>query len=165
MTQGRIWHALQPNQSMLTILVPCSFTYLLWPLCTWLIFVSTLGVFIKPQWNVRSLQSFYIFTRHVDLTCRLGNTLLHLITNIPYLAHICYHHYVTKLPLWVFKPNRDHILWYVAILCCLGLSISEHRDLKSSGTVHFRTYRLSHLELSISEPRDFKSSGTVHFRA
>ena len=26
MTQGRIWHALQPNRSMLTILVPCSFT-------------------------------------------------------------------------------------------------------------------------------------------
>ena len=31
MTQGRIWNALQPNWSMLTILAPCCFTPLLWP--------------------------------------------------------------------------------------------------------------------------------------
>ena len=73
MTQGRIWYALQLYQSMLTILVPCNFTPLLWPPCTQLILVSTLGVFIRPQWTVRYPQSFYIFTMQVDLACPLGN--------------------------------------------------------------------------------------------
>ena len=72
MTQGRIWHALQPYWSMLTILVPCSFTPPVTP-CTRLIFVSTLGVFIRPQWTVRYPQSFYIFTMQVDLACSLCN--------------------------------------------------------------------------------------------
>ena len=39
------------------------------PPCNWLIYVSTLGVFIRPQWTVGHLQSFYNFTRQVDLTC------------------------------------------------------------------------------------------------
>ena len=72
MTQGRIWHALQPNWSMLTILVHCSFTPLLWPPCTRLIYVSTLGVFIRPQWSVVYPQSFYNFTMQVNLACPLG---------------------------------------------------------------------------------------------
>ena len=42
--------------------------------CTWLIYVSTLGEFIRPQWTVGYLQSFYNFTRQVDLTCPLGNS-------------------------------------------------------------------------------------------
>ena len=62
MTQGRIWHALQPNWSMLTILVPCSFTPLLWPPCTWLIYVSTLGVFIRPQWTVGYCRVFIFYS-------------------------------------------------------------------------------------------------------
>ena len=77
MTQGRIWHVLQPYWSMLTILVPCSFTPLLWPLCTQLILVSILGVFIRPQWTVRYPHSFYIFTLHVDLACPLGKVVIH----------------------------------------------------------------------------------------
>ena len=60
-TQRRIWHALQPYRRMLTILLPCSFTLLLWPPCTWLILVSTLGVFIRPQWIARYPQSFLYF--------------------------------------------------------------------------------------------------------
>ena len=75
MTQGRICYVLHFYQSMLTLLVPCHFTPLLWhppPPCTRLILVSTLGVFIRPQWTVRYPQSFYIFTMQVDLACPLG---------------------------------------------------------------------------------------------
>ena len=72
MTQGRIWHTLQPNWSTLTILVHCSFTPLLWPPCTRLIYVSTLGVFIRPQWSVVYPQRFYNFTMQVNLACPLG---------------------------------------------------------------------------------------------
>ena len=72
MTQGRIWHALQPNWSMLTILVHCSFTPLLWPPCTRLIYVSSPGVFIRPQWSVVYPQRFYNFTMQVNLACPLG---------------------------------------------------------------------------------------------
>ena len=72
MTQGRIWHALQPNWSMLTILVHCSFTPLLWPPCTRLIYVSTLRVFIRPQWSVVYPPRFYNFTMQVNLACPLG---------------------------------------------------------------------------------------------
>ena len=72
MTQGRIWQALQLYQSMLTILVPCNFTPSYDPLCTRLILVSTLGVFIRPWWTVRYRKSFWIFTMQVDLACPLG---------------------------------------------------------------------------------------------
>ena len=74
MTQGRIWHALQLYQSMLTILVPCNFTPSCDPPCTRLISVSTLGVFIRPQWTVRYPQNFYIFTMQVDVACPLGKS-------------------------------------------------------------------------------------------
>ena len=72
LTQGRIWHALQLYQSMLTILVPCKYTPSCDPPCARLILVSTLGVYIRPQWTVRYPQSFYIFTMQVDLACPLG---------------------------------------------------------------------------------------------
>ena len=52
---------------MLTILVPCNFTRM--------IFVSTLRVLIRPQWTVRYPQSFYIFTLQIDLAFPLGNSL------------------------------------------------------------------------------------------
>ena len=74
--QTRIWHALQPNWSTFTILLSCSFTPPSCdpPCCTRLIFVSTLGVFIRTQWTVRYPQSFYFFTMQFDLACPLGNS-------------------------------------------------------------------------------------------
>ena len=57
---------------MLTILVPCSFTCFLWPPCTWQIFVSTLGMFIRPQWSVVYPERFYNFFMQVNLACPLG---------------------------------------------------------------------------------------------
>ena len=92
MTQGRIWHALQPNWSMLTILMHCSFTPLLWPPCTRLIYVSTLGVFIRPQWSVVYPQRFYNFTMQVNLACPLGTRRQDKVTDndCGFLKHTSY---------------------------------------------------------------------------
>ena len=102
MTQGRIWHALQPNWSMLTILVHCSFTPLLWPPCTRLIYVSTQGVFIRPQWSVVYPQRFYNFTMQVNLACPLGNTCTHK----PYP-----HNKMGLLNIFTFLLTYNCIFW------------------------------------------------------